>query len=221
VSEEAIEIAVAGVALAGVAGMGDAAHGPLRVAVRDPTDELRASAIDVGSAGQVLVGGSRASAEALIRARAMGVAAIVLSGALDKELRDFAAIQARRREIGAGAAPLTILLLGGYGKVPMDPLMLDWFRRHEARLATCLGADRRLYVHDAEPPPTRTPLAYPGARVVALRRPHAGATGVLVRQLDAPRAAASGVSGRTALVRFDDGRIAEVPLANLEAVSGG
>ena len=50
--------------------------------------------------GRILVGGSRASAETLTRARAMGVAGIVLGGVLDKELRDFEATQQRRREIG-------------------------------------------------------------------------------------------------------------------------
>ena len=52
--------------------------------------------------GRIVVGGSRASAEALIRARAMGVAGMVLSGMLDKELRDFEAIQQRRRERNPG-----------------------------------------------------------------------------------------------------------------------
>jgi hypothetical protein len=41
--------------------------------------------------------------------------------------------------------------------------------------------------------------------------------GELVRELDGPHAAASGIMARSALVRFDDGLTAVVALANLEA----
>jgi hypothetical protein len=41
--------------------------------------------------------------------------------------------------------------------------------------------------------------------------------GELVRVLDGPHAAASGVMARSALVRFDDGLSTLVALANLEA----
>jgi hypothetical protein len=72
-------------------------------------------------------------------------------------------------------------------------------------------------VYDADPPPARRALPRAGDRVIAHRRPHAGRAGELVRLLAAPRAAASGVSARSALVRFEDGPTAIVPLANLEA----
>ena len=93
VTRDAIEIRVAGALVAGVGGSGNAVHGGLLMGVRDPAEELRAGAIDVGATGRIVVGGSRASAETLTRARAMGVAGIVLGGVLDKELRDFEATQ--------------------------------------------------------------------------------------------------------------------------------
>jgi hypothetical protein len=52
---------------------------------------------------------------------------------------------------------------------------------------------------------------------VALRRPFAGVGGELLRVIDQPQAGAAGVVARSALVRFEDGRTAIVPLANLEA----
>jgi hypothetical protein len=217
VEDETIDLRVPGAMLLGVGGTGDAVHGELQLAVHEPGDELRAGAIDVGATGRILVGGSRASAETLTRARAMGVAGIVLGGVLDKELRDFEAIQHRRREIGGLTGAFAILLLEGFGKVGFDPQLFAWFRRQRGRMASLFGAEARLFVYDADPPPARGPLPGVGDRVVAHRRPYAGRGGRLERVLDGLHAAASGIPVVTGVVRFEDGLIATVPLANLEA----
>ncbi len=217
VEADAIELRVAGALIVGVGGSGNAVHGELRVAVHEPGDELRASAIDAEATGRIVVGGSRASAETLTRARAMGVAGIVLGGVLDKELRDFEATQQRRREIGGVRGDFAVLLLEGYGKVGFDPGLFAWFRAHDGHLASLFGEEARLYVYAAGPPPARRSLPRPGDRVIAHRRPHAGLGGTLLRVLDQLHAAESGVVSRTGLVRFEDGRTAMVPLANLEA----
>lgn len=217
VEPEGIEIAVAGALVAGVGGTGAAVHGELRVAVRDPREELRAGAIDIGATNRIVVGGSRASAETLTRARAMGVAGIVLAGLLDKELRDFEATQRRRRQTGGDRDDFAILLLEGFGKVGLDPELFDWLRRQEGRMASLFGEAGELVVYDASPPPARRHLPRPGDRVIAHRRPYAGMGGRMVRLLPGLYAMPSGVRAPAATVRFDDGLTAVVPLANLEA----
>ena len=217
VADDAVELRVAGALVSGVGGSGAAVHGELRMAVHDPAHELRAGAIDVSATGRILVGGSRASAETLTRARAMGVAGIVLGGVLDKELRDFEATQQRRREVGGVRGDFGVLLLEGYGKVGLDAGLFDWFARHDGHLASLFGDEGRLYVYDADPPPSRRALLLPGDRVIAHRRPYAGMGGTLVRVLERQHATESGVVARAGIVRFEDGRSAVVPLANLEA----
>jgi hypothetical protein len=212
-----IVLEVPGVVLRGVGGTGEAVHGDLVIAVHTPEEELRAGAIDVGATGRIVVGGSRASAETLTRARAMGVAGIVLGGVLDKELRDFEAIQRRRREIGGLAGSFGVLLLEGFGKVGLDPQRFAWLRAHAGRTASLVGAEGLLFVHEASPPPARRALPRVGDRVIAHRRPFQARAGVLVAVLDDLHAAPSGIPTRMALVRFEDGRLAPVPLANLEA----
>lgn len=219
VERRSISIEVPGAMLRGIAGSGEAVHGELTVAVHEPDEELRAAAIDVAKAGRIVVGGSRASAETLIRARAMGIAGIVLGGVLDKELHDFEAIQRRRREMGGMRGAFSLIVVEGFGKVGFDPPLFDWLRRQSGRMASLFGAERTLYVHEAAPPPERRPLPVVGGRVVAHRRPFAGRSGALVAVLDDLHAAPSGIPARMALVRFDDGRLAPVPLANLEAVA--
>jgi hypothetical protein len=217
IEDGVISVEVRGAQLIGVGGTGEAVHGELVVAVHEPGEELRAGAIDVGATGKILVGGSRASAETLTRARAMGVAGIVLGGVLDKELRDFEAIQRRRREIGGLTGSFGLVLLEGFGKVGFDPQLFAWFRRHGGRMASLFGTEQRLYVYDAEPPPQRRPLPSIGERVIAHRRPFQGRGGVLVAMLDEMHATPSGLAAQMGLVRFEDGRLAPVPLANLEA----
>lgn len=217
VMPDAIEIRVAGALVAGIGGSGKAVHGELRMAVHEAREELRAGAIDVSATGRILVGGSRASAEALTRARAMGVAGIVVGGVLDKELRDFEATQRRRREVGGARGDLAIVIVEGFGKVGIDAELFGWFQSHEGRVASIFGEAARVYVYEADPPPARRVLPRPESRVLALRRPFAGIGGELLRVLDHPQANAAGVLARAALVRFEDGRTAVVPLANLEA----
>jgi hypothetical protein len=217
VDPDAIEIRVGGALVGGVGGSGSAVHGELRLAVHEPAEELRAGSIDVGATGRILVGGSRASAETLTRARAMGVAGIVLGGVLDKELRDFESTQRRRRQVGGPDASFAVLLIEGFGKVGLDAALFEWFRAQDGKMASLFGDSARLYVYDADPPPARRALPRPGDRVISHRRPFAGMAGELLRELDGPHAAASGVVARSALVRFDDGLTAVVALANLEA----
>lgn len=147
----------------------------------------------------------------------MGVAGIVLGGVLDKELRDFEAIQRRRREVGIGG-DLAILLVEGFGKVGFDPGLFAWFQAQSGRLGSLFGTDGRLYVYDADPAPMRAVLPRAGDRVLAHRRPFAGQGGRLLRVLDGLHAVPSGIAARAGMVRFEDGRVATVPLANLEAV---
>jgi hypothetical protein len=213
----AIMIEVQGAALDGVGGTGEAVHGELMVSVQDPGEELRAAAIDVGSTGRIVVGGSRASAETLTRARAMGVAGIVLGGVLDKELRDFETIQRRRRDVGGLAGSFGLLLVEGFGKVGLDAGLFAWFERHAGHMASLFGAEHRLYVYDAAPPPMRRSLPTLGDHVVAHRRPFQGRGGELVGFVEGMHMTPSGIPTRTALVRFEDGRTTAVPLANLEA----
>lgn len=221
ISPEEIEISVPGALLTGVGGSGGAVHGELMVAVSGPADELRANAIDVNASGRILVGGSRASAETLTRARAIGAAGIVLGGILDKELRDFEAALERRREVGAPQAAFAVLVLSGYGKVGLDTELFAWFTANDGHMASLFGADARLLAYDAPPPPARRVLPRVGDRVIAHRRPHAGTSGRLERVLPALHAVPGGIVARSGVVRFDDGRSAVVPIANLEAIEAG
>lgn len=92
--------------------LGGPSSGRLQVlAGRD--GHVRAPEIDVGGAGAVLVVGSTIDAEAITRARAVGVRGIVVAGLGVKERREVAASELRARAGVHGLPPFAVLVLEG------------------------------------------------------------------------------------------------------------
>jgi hypothetical protein len=217
VASEAITIAVPAVMLAGAAGSGPAVHGSLTIMVSGPDQPLEPALIDADASGRILVGGSWASAEAITRARAVGVAAIVVGGLHARDLTDFTGLQHRRSLLGTAAPPFGVLAVDGFGQASMDPARFAWLRAHADHPATVLGDQRRLLVFDAAPAPARVPRANVGDRVVIVAGPGRGQAGLLSDVPVQPLAVGSGISTLCGLVTLDAGRTVSVALANLEA----
>ena len=107
-----LRLRVAGRALRGAFSAGSPARGRLELAT-DPFGDLRPGGIDVGRAGSILVVGARIDAEALTRARAMGVRGIVVASLPGKDLRDFRASERRQRASLHQSPPFGVLVLDG------------------------------------------------------------------------------------------------------------
>src|SRR3990170_3405852 len=115
VGPAAIVIRADGIGLPGTLTAGEATVGRLVVAVRRPDDELPVAAVDVGAAGAILVAGARIDVEALPRARAMGVRGVIVGGVVGRDLRSFAASEARQRAALHTSPPFALLVLDGFG----------------------------------------------------------------------------------------------------------
>jgi hypothetical protein len=217
VDDDGVTVAVPAVQLTGVAGSGPAVHGSLALLVGQADAPLDPTLIDADTAGRIVVGGSWASAEAITRARAVGVAAILVGGLHARDLADFAGLQHRRSLLGTAAPPFAVLALDGFGQAPMDPARFAWLQANADRQVTVLGDQRRLLVYDASTAPTRSARAIVGDRVIIAAGPGRGQTGNLAEILGRPTAIGSGISALCGLVRLDAGRTVAVPLANLEA----
>jgi hypothetical protein len=105
-----------------VEALGDATHGRLSLGSDrgDPRQgRLRSTSLDVGLAGTILVIGSRVDAEALTRARAMGVRGVIVSGLGGKERRDFMASESRQRAALHRLPPFAVLVLDGALRRPI------------------------------------------------------------------------------------------------------
>jgi hypothetical protein len=117
-----IRLRAQGRALPGVEALGDPTSGRLSLG-SDRGDvrygRLRSTSLDVGLAGTILVIGSRVDAEALTRARAMGVRGVIVSGLAGKERRDFLASEARQRASLHRLPPFGVLILDGVIRRPI------------------------------------------------------------------------------------------------------
>jgi hypothetical protein len=118
----AVRIEAQGRVMPGVEALGDPTSGRLSLG-SDRGDvrhgRLRSTSLDVGLAGTVLVIGSRVDAEALTRARAMGVRGVVVSGLAGKERRDFLASERRQRAALHRLPPFAVLILDGVIRRPI------------------------------------------------------------------------------------------------------
>ncbi|HET7726823.1 MAG TPA: hypothetical protein VFK54_05795 [Candidatus Limnocylindrales bacterium] len=206
----AIEIALSGSALRGVLAAGTISHGRLELAT-DRGGEVRSGSLDVGRAGSVLVVGARIDAEALIRARAMGVRGIVVASLAGKDLRDFLASERRQRAGIHPSPPFAVLVLEG---IVRRPIPVSTMRVLEAL------AGREVAIL-TEPPAlafegSGLDLPRPAPDLVRIRHgAHAGREGRF-RGLAGRRRFDAGVHLEAGWVALDDGTLLAVPLNDLE-----
>ncbi len=203
-----ITIRAAGRGIRGVVALGSPTRGRLQTSA---SGELRAGGLDVGSAGTILVVGSRVDAETLTRARAMGVCGVVVAGLSSKERRDFVASEARQRAALHRLPAFAVLVLDGAVRRPLAGAV-------QAVLAALVGREVAIVTD----PPTlvfdlpNLVIPDPPIDLVRIRAGAlAGREGRFVRAVG-PRRFAGGVQLEAGIVHLPDGTTAAVPLGDLE-----
>jgi hypothetical protein len=156
-----IRVRAQGQGLLGVEALGDPTSGRLSLG-SERSDQrhgrLRSTSLDVGLAGTILVIGSRVDAEALTRARAMGVRGVIVSGLAGKERRDFMASEARQRAALHRLPPFAVLVLDGAVRRPIAGPVAAVLERL-AGVTVAITVDPPAMVFDepgvtVDPPPT-------------------------------------------------------------------
>lgn len=209
-----IRVRAQGRAILGVEALGDPTHGRLSLG-SERSDQrqgrLRSTSLDVGLAGTVLVIGSRVDAEALTRARAMGVRGVVVSGLAGKERRDFMASESRQRAALHQLPPFAVLVLDGAIRRPIAGPVLAVLEALSGS-TVAITVDPPAMVFD-EPGLTIVPPARNHIRVRAGE--HAGAEGRWAGLAGVRRFAGGAFLEAGWVVLGDDAPI-PVPLADLE-----
>jgi len=173
--------------------------------------ELRAQHVDVGAAGAIIVAGARMDAEALTRARAVGVRGVIVAALGIKEQRDFLASERRGRAAVHGLPPFGILVLDGAARRPIASPLMTLFEAIDGGLVAIIGNPPALLVDD---PSIKLPAAAPD--LVRVRSgPLAGAEGTWAG-LAGPRRFPAGVTLEAAFVRFGGRPPVAIPIGDLE-----
>ncbi|MEA2611292.1 MAG: hypothetical protein QOI37_1013 [Chloroflexota bacterium] len=203
-----ITIRAAGRGIPGIVALGGATRGRLQAG---SDGELRSGGLDVGSAGTILVVGSRVGAETLTRARAMGVAGVVVAALSSKERRDFLASEARQRAALHRLPTFAVLVLDGAVRRPLAgavQAVLAALAGHEVAIVT----DPPTLVFDFP----NLVIPDPPIDLVRIRSGSlAGREGRFVRAIG-PRRFAGGVHLEAGIVHLPDGTTAAVPIGDLE-----
>jgi hypothetical protein len=205
-----LEFAPGGPAVPGVFAAGGPARGRLEIA-SGPEGELRPAAIDVGRAGSILVVGSRVDAETLIRARAMGVRGVVVSGLSEKDVRDLAASDSRQQAGFHAPPPFAVLVLDGALRRPIASSVMAVLAASVGRDVAIVG-DRPGLLLGPGAPATDEPDP---SLVRVAHGPSAGREGRWLG-LAGSRRFRAGVHLEAGLVDFGDGPAVVFPLADLE-----
>jgi hypothetical protein len=219
--------------IAGVFGVGGERRGALLPVVRRPGTVLEGAMLDSSVEGKVLVAGSLATADALQRASELGAVGVITGGVDDLDLQAWLGQSLVLADTTGLAAPLTLVVVGGFGRTPMDPETFALLLEHEGHEVGLTGQTRvragalrpELIIPlatdpemaaVATPPP---PLAV-GSRVQIVRAPWFCQRGTVGRLPGEVRRVESEAQLLVAEVDLEDGRTVTVPRTNLEVLSG-
>ncbi len=215
VPEYGATLETAGALVQGMWGSGRQSFGVMRTATTAPDLPIDASALDEGSKGMILVGGT-ADQRAFRSAETVKVKGMVL-GSISASL-----IPTIR------ALSYPVLLTESFGSGAMSESAWSLLSNHDGREAMIDGrpADRwtghrpeviiPLPSPGAPPSPAEGAPLVVGRRVRALRPPHLGAVGIIQQLVERPQLLPSGVQASSAYVELESGGAELVPLANLE-----
>ena len=224
-----------GARVAGVFGMGGERGGVLRVVAGRADAVVGAEQIGPDMAGAVLLGGGLVTGAALRRATECGVAGVITGGVHDRDLAAWLGRDLFLADTTAVDTPLTLVVTGGFGRVPLDPDGFDLLRAHVGRPVVVSGrtrvragalrpevivplpADETATPDDAGSGPV--PALGVGCRVLVVRSPWFGHRGTVGRLNAEPGRLESGARCLVADVDLDGGPTVTVAQANLEVLS--
>jgi hypothetical protein len=206
-----VTIQVAGSAVPGAIAAGEPSRGYLDVP-RLTDGDLWASALDVGRAGAVVVAGSRLSAQAISRARAMSIRGLIAGSVGEGELRDLEASRQRQKASLAPSASFGLIALDGHGRRPLATPILALLAAMAGREVAIVTDPALLVFDDVEVPLPEVPPDWVRAR----SGPHAGREGRWLKSAGLYRFR-GGIHLEAAVVRFDDDSgTTVVPVTDLE-----
>jgi hypothetical protein len=230
---EGVVVESTGALLQGIFGVGGETFGRLEMAVEKPGDELLPERILPGHAGCVLVGGAYVTHDTLRRAREVGVAAIVVGGFDDRDLRRLLGRDLGVAITGSEDLGFTLVLTEGFGRIPMAARTWALFDRLQGAVASVSGATQiragvlrpEILVPSADGGPGAAAAVAdgglePGTAVRIIRQPNFGRIGTVVELPRELRALETEARVRVLVVDLaDGGGRFTVPRANVERIA--
>ena len=230
--DEGVVVEARGALLQGIFGVGGETWGAIALAVDSPDAELAPGRLRPEHRGHVVVGGAFVTHDALMRARELGVAAVVVGGLDDLDLRRLLGRDLGVAITGSEDLGLTLVLTEGFGRIRMSDRAWELLSARARRLASVSGATQiragvlRPEVLIPEPgtgtaptePEPEAGLAL-GSLVRVIREPYFGRVGQVVELPTELRRLETEAMVRVLVVVFPEGSTrVVVPRANVEII---
>lgn len=222
----------------GIFGIGGETWGPLALGVASPEEDMTAAHFTSAHAGKIVVGGAFVGAEALARAKAVGVKGIVVGGMHDQDLRALLGYDLGVAITGTETVGFTLVLTEGFGRIPMAHRTFELLRKLDGRKASISGATQiragvirpEIIVPLASSEQVQGIEAGPrgearggvkvGDPVRVIRSPFFGRIGAVAGLPSDLQMVPTESRVRVMEVQFPDGSRAVVPRANIEVIEG-
>ena len=217
----------------GIFGIGGEAFGPIHMACRRHDQELTADLITPAMKGAVVVGGARATEDAIERAVAVGVAALVTGGVDDRDLETFLGYSLGVAITGSERLGVTLIITEGFGEISMAKRTFALLASREGADAAVNGATQiragvmrpeimiPLLEADAaegQPSAALDGRLATGSLVRVIRDPYFGLIGTVTAIPSELQVLASGSRARVIEVTFSTGDGMMIPRANVERI---
>ncbi len=232
--DEGVVVESRGALIQGIFGVGGETFGRVAVATTRPDEPLEELHLRAEHRGAVIVGGSHVSHATVLRARELGVAAIIVGGFDDHDLRELLGRDLGVAITGQEELGLTLVLTEGFGRIAMAGRTWELLGTRAGHVASVSGATQiragvmrpELFVPHATSGAERGGEDQGGSlelgsAVRVIREPWFGRLGRVVELPAELRALETEALVRVLVVEFgDDATRATVPRANVERLAG-
>ena len=229
--EEGVTIETMATFIQGIFGIGGESHGKLKVLVKSPEETLTDEGISEEEKGCIVVGGSDITFETLEKAVKMGVNGIVAGGIDHSCLVKFIGGEIGVAITGEEDIPLTLIITEGFGKMAMSRKTFELLRRFEGETVCINGATQiragvirpEIVIPHQEEFSGSSELEIsegivPGTPVRIIAEPHFGAIGVVTLLPVELKDIETESHVRVLNVKLEDGKMVQVPRANIEII---
>ena len=223
----------------GIFGIGGETWGELTMAASSPDEVLAPSQLVPSMKGKIVVGGAFLGAETMKRAREVGVAALVIGGINDKDLRELLGYDLGVAITGTERVGFTLVITEGFGTIPMASKTFTLLKAHVGQKASISGATQiragviRPEIIISRADQTVAPQSAPGDanaegptglkigdQVRIIRDPQFGRLGQVVGLPPELTKIETESEVRVLQVKFSDNAVVTIPRANVEIIEG-
>jgi hypothetical protein len=213
----------------GIFGIGGERHGEICFACDSPEEILTKEKIDESMKGKIIVGGSLATLDSLIKASQVGASGIIVGGIKGIDLKGYLGYEIGVAITGQEEVPITLIVTEGFGKMTMSSRVFNLLKEFEGYEAAINGATqiRAGVIRPEIIIPHKNNVMgeersiekgmKPGTLVRVIREPYFGKIGVVVSLPAELREIETESSVRVVEVKIDEGNII-VPRANVEII---